>query len=210
MPRWVPPRSGLPGHTDGGILSELWSADLRPEEAATVEKETSSCSTGLVVVVAMALLCGIAAGQEKNLLEDPSFEIPKQRDQFGLVFAKWGGWKYEGECEFRVGQVARTGKHSCLLSAARARRSASAQMLDLEPGPLPDHGLSPRAGHRHGHLEHDHGVHVRRQVHAAQQERHLRLDQAHLRRRNQGEEQGRAVVRPDGAGLLLGRRRLAW
>ena len=65
--------------------------------------------------VAMALLCGIAAGQEKNLLEDPSFEIPKERDQFGLVFAKWGGWKYEGDCEFRVGQVAHTGKHSCLL-----------------------------------------------------------------------------------------------
>ena len=35
-----------------------------------------------------------------NLIDDPSFEIPKERDQFGLVFAKWGGWKYEGDCEF--------------------------------------------------------------------------------------------------------------
>ena len=33
------------------------------------------------------------------------FELTKEKDQFGLVFAKWGGWKYEGECEFRVGQV---------------------------------------------------------------------------------------------------------
>ena len=42
-----------------------------------------------------------------------------------------------------------------------------------------------------------------------EEERHVRLDQAHLRRRDQGEEEGRPVVRPDGAGLLLDRRRLA-
>jgi hypothetical protein len=51
----------------------------------------------------------------KNILLDPSFEETKPRDQFGLVFKHWGGWKYEGECEFRVGQIARSGKTSCLL-----------------------------------------------------------------------------------------------
>ncbi len=43
---------------------------------------------------------------------------PKEKDQFGLVFAKWGGWKYEGDCEFRVGQVGHSGK--LLVSALRA------------------------------------------------------------------------------------------
>ena len=51
----------------------------------------------------------------KNILLDSSFEETKPRDQFGLVFKHWGGWKYEGECEFRVGQIARSGKTSCLL-----------------------------------------------------------------------------------------------
>lgn len=56
-----------------------------------------------------------AAISGENLIPDPSFEEPKDRDRWGLVFAKWGGWKYEGDCEFHVGKVARTGKYSCLL-----------------------------------------------------------------------------------------------
>jgi len=36
----------------------------------------------------------------ENLVDDPSFEVPKERDRFGLVFAKWSGWKYEGDCSF--------------------------------------------------------------------------------------------------------------
>ena len=65
----------------------------------------------------LLLVCAPAyalSAQSPNLLEDPSFEITKERDQFGLVFAKWGGWKYEGDCSFAVGQVARTGRHSSL------------------------------------------------------------------------------------------------
>ena len=60
----------------------------------------------------------LLAAEGPNLVLDPSFEEPKLRDQFGGVFAKWGGWKYEGECEFRVGQVAHSGKTSCLLFGA--------------------------------------------------------------------------------------------
>ena len=48
-------------------------------------------------------------GGPEGLLADPSFEITKERDQFGFVFARWGGWKYEGDCEFRVGQLGHTG-----------------------------------------------------------------------------------------------------
>ncbi|MBM4093865.1 MAG: hypothetical protein FJ276_31335, partial [Planctomycetes bacterium] len=76
----------------------------------------------------------VRGGQDLNLLEDPSFEIPKERDQFGLVFAKWGGWKYEGDCSFSVGQVARTGKHSCLLVGGSGAKIRAVQLRDLEPG----------------------------------------------------------------------------
>ncbi|MHC4399278.1 MAG: hypothetical protein ACYTG0_06340 [Planctomycetota bacterium] len=74
------------------------------------------------------------AEQGPNLVEDPSFEIPKERDQFGLVFAKWSGWKYEGDCSFAVGQVARTGKRSCLLVSGAGAKIRTAQLRDLEPG----------------------------------------------------------------------------
>ena len=83
----------------------------------------------------VACLPSLAAGQQSaNLIEDSSFEIPKDRDQFGLVFAKWGGWKYEGDCSFAVGKVARTGKHSCLLVGGAGAKIRSVQLRDLEPG----------------------------------------------------------------------------
>ena len=66
---------------------------------------------------------GACSRGDGNLLADPSFEVTKSKDQFGLVFARWGGWKYEGDCDFRVGQVARTGKHSCLLHGGSEPRS---------------------------------------------------------------------------------------
>lgn len=55
------------------------------------------------------------AAEAQNLVADPSFEETQQPNQFGWVFKKWGGWKYEGECEFRVGKIAHSGKTSCLL-----------------------------------------------------------------------------------------------
>jgi len=50
------------------------------------------------------------------------------------VFAKWGGWKYEGDCSFAVGQIARTGKHSCLLVGGAGAKIRTAQLRELEPG----------------------------------------------------------------------------
>lgn len=86
--------------------------------------------------VALALLpCLLAsAADERNLIEDPSFELTKEKDRWGLVFQKWGGWKYEGECEFRIGLVARTGKHSCLLFGGAAPKIRVRQEHELEPG----------------------------------------------------------------------------
>ena len=76
----------------------------------------------------------VEAQQPRNLVDDPSFEIPKEKDRFGLVFAKWGGWKYEGDCDFAVGQVARTGSHSCLLVGGAGAKIRTSQSIDLEPG----------------------------------------------------------------------------
>ena len=69
-----------------------------------------------------------------NLIDDPSFEITKNRDQFGHVFAKWSGWKYEGDCKFEVGLVARTGETSGLMSCAGAGKIRLEQVHDLQPG----------------------------------------------------------------------------
>ena len=60
-------------------------------------------------------LATLDAAEAENLIRNPSFEQTKPADQFGFVFPDWGGWKYEGECEFRVGRVARSGQTSALL-----------------------------------------------------------------------------------------------
>src|SRR5205085_11411992 len=69
------------------------------------------------VAHALCLLLG-AAGAARcgdNLVPDPSFEQPKPKDRWGHVFARWSGWIYEGACEFRVSDLAHTGKHSLLM-----------------------------------------------------------------------------------------------
>src|SRR5271157_633436 len=92
-------------------------------------------SSVLLSAMAFALICSLASVvQAGNLLEDPSFEIPQERNQFGLVFAKWGGWKYEGDCEFRVGQIAHSGKHSCLLFGGAGAKIRVIQTHELAPG----------------------------------------------------------------------------
>ncbi|MBM4040083.1 MAG: hypothetical protein FJ290_16385, partial [Planctomycetes bacterium] len=74
------------------------------------------------------------AAEEKNLIDDPSFELTKEKDRWGFVFQKWAGWKYEGECEFRVGTIARTGKHSFLFFGGAAPKIRNRQEIELEPG----------------------------------------------------------------------------
>jgi hypothetical protein len=83
------------------------------------------------LVLTSATVC---PAQPANLLADSSFEETKSKDQFGLVFARWGGWKYEGDCDFRVGDMAHTGKHSCLLYGGSAPKIRVVQNLPLEPG----------------------------------------------------------------------------
>ncbi|MCC7490907.1 MAG: hypothetical protein IT204_01090 [Fimbriimonadaceae bacterium] len=54
----------------------------------------------------------LTAGAGQNLCPDPSIEATQPRNQFGVPYAKWGGWLFEGACEFRNGRLARTGQ-SC-------------------------------------------------------------------------------------------------
>ena len=80
-------------------------------------------------------LAVLGAAEPENLVRNPSFEQTKPADQFGYVFADWGGWKYEGECEFRVGCVAHRGQRSALLFGASAPKIRLAQTHPvLEPG----------------------------------------------------------------------------
>jgi len=84
-------------------------------------------------------LCGAAvslavAQAQENLLQDPSFEQTKEKDRFGLVFAKWGGWKYEGDCDFAVGRIAHSGRSSCLLVGSSAPKLRVVQLQELEAG----------------------------------------------------------------------------
>jgi hypothetical protein len=42
----------------------------------------------LLLAAAVALTPGACSGGDGNLLDDPSFEVSKSKDQFGLVFAR--------------------------------------------------------------------------------------------------------------------------
>ena len=88
----------------------------------------------ITLSAALVLISAAGCRGDGNLLDDPSFEITKSKDQFGLVFARWGGWKYEGDCEFRVGEVAHSGTHSCLLKGGIGAKIRVAQNVALGPG----------------------------------------------------------------------------
>lgn len=95
-------------------------------------------AVGLLAIAALLGLFSppVFAAESKNLLADPSFEEPRAApDQFGLVFSKWGGWKYEGDCAFRVGRIAHGGKTSCLLvGSSQPKIRVTQEQKDLGPG----------------------------------------------------------------------------
>lgn len=92
------------------------------------------CFPIVCTAVAALLFWPLHSVRADNLIADPSFELVKQRDQFGRVFSKWEGWKFEGECSFEVGQVAHTGKTSALLLCSTPGKIRIAQSQELEPG----------------------------------------------------------------------------
>ena len=109
-------------------------------KAPQVRRGMMRVSTRLSLpAMSLVILFGLGLGlvrerADGNLVEDPSFEITKEKDKFGLLFAKWGGWKFEGDCDFRVGQVAHSGKRSCLLVGGLGAKIRVGQNAMLEPG----------------------------------------------------------------------------
>lgn len=88
-----------------------------------------------LAIASIFIATSLAHAGERNLVADPSFELPKDKDQFGHVFARWSGWKYEGECEFRVSDLAHSGKHSLLMVGGfNPKIRAWPDALALEPG----------------------------------------------------------------------------
>lgn len=77
-----------------------------------------------------------AAGPlSKGPIPDPSFEHPKERDRFGLVFEHWDGWTYESDARFEVSSIAHTGRSSILLVGGDDPKIRIFKKLeDLPPG----------------------------------------------------------------------------
>jgi hypothetical protein len=87
----------------------------------------------LAVAFILTAAPDVPAGE--NLVPDPSFEEPMTKDRYGHVFARWTGWIYEGECEFRVSDLARTGKHSLLMVGGTGTKiRAWPDKFILDPG----------------------------------------------------------------------------
>lgn len=86
--------------------------------------------------ITVLLLSSVAACLPAEPILDPSFEQPQDKNQWGHVFAHWGGWIYEGKCEFRVSDLAHSGKHSLLMVGGLAPkiRAWPEPRLALEPG----------------------------------------------------------------------------
>ncbi len=93
-----------------------------------------SISVPLVFAVILLAVFTPSSLPADNLIANPSFEQVKNRDQFGGVFEKWEGYKYEGDCSFEVGQVPHTGKTSALLLCNSPGKIRIAQPQDLKPG----------------------------------------------------------------------------
>jgi hypothetical protein len=69
-----------------------------------------------------------------NLATNPSFEILKDRDAAGGVFADWDASKSESGCSFAVGLVAHSGRTSALLDCASPGEIRLGQQRELPPG----------------------------------------------------------------------------
>ncbi len=67
---------------------------------------------GCVLLSCVVWLGSTQAQTNANLLSDPSIEQPRSKNQFGIPYALWSGWIFEGTSEFRNGSVAHSGQTS--------------------------------------------------------------------------------------------------
>lgn len=90
----------------------------------------------VLLVIPLWFVRGWFGGPAPTSIADPSFEETQPKNRFGHVFAKWGGWIYDGDCEFRVSDIAHTGKHSLLMVGSNQPkiRAWPTPQLQLPPG----------------------------------------------------------------------------
>ncbi len=82
-----------------------------------------------------ALLSPSFAQAGENLLPDPSIEQTQPKNQFGIPYALWSGWIFEGSPSFENGRVARTGETCAEIIGARGGRiRLFSPEVTLEPG----------------------------------------------------------------------------
>lgn len=88
-----------------------------------------------ILYTLLALTSVLPAQQAANLLPDPSIEATQTKNQFGVPFAKWNGWIFEGACEFRNGKVARSGQTSAeIVGAQNGKMRLYSPTVTVEPG----------------------------------------------------------------------------
>ncbi len=98
-------------------------------------KRSTTAVFCMALLIAVCVAAPSIAAEAENLVVDGSFEDSIPPNQFGHVFKHWAGWKYEGECTFRVGRVAHGGKTSCLLFGVSQPKIRIAQTIKaVAPG----------------------------------------------------------------------------
>jgi hypothetical protein len=86
-------------------------------------------------LIALISFTALYAQQPGNLLPDPSIEQTRPKNQFGVPFAVWSGWIFEGSPEFRNGKVSHTGKISAeIVGGQGGKIRLYAPTVTLEPG----------------------------------------------------------------------------
>ena len=78
-------------------------------------------------------LCDVSHSQE-NPIANPSFEVVRRDDAQKQFFAGWYCNVWEGQCEFRISLIARSGKHSALLIGRTGPKMRIQHSIELEPG----------------------------------------------------------------------------
>ncbi|MEI6500943.1 MAG: hypothetical protein WCP21_07945, partial [Armatimonadota bacterium] len=90
-----------------------------------------------LICLTLALLAATVAfaQQPVNLCPDPSIEKTQQKNQFGVPFAVWGGYIFEGSPEFRNGKIARTGQTCAeIVGAQGGKIRLYTAPITVEPG----------------------------------------------------------------------------
>ena len=89
---------------------------------------------GITAFAAMLLLCGVVMAQEKNLVENPSFEDSNTKDPKAPLFPHWISKVWDGQCDLRVSPIAHSGKQSAVFIAQAATKIRLWQEREMEPG----------------------------------------------------------------------------